>query len=78
MAGVDLSKRVISLWAAVAIRQQGALVCLLALGVFLAEVTRLVSISRVGLPKPTIVWLDYLIAELVLPLTIAGARNASH
>ena len=67
MAGVYLSTGVISFWAAFTIRQQGTLVYLLALGVFLAGVGRLVSISRVGLPKPAGVWLGYLVPELVLP-----------
>jgi len=73
MAGVYFSTGVISLWAAFTIRQQGTLVYLLALGVFLAGVGRLVSISRVGLPKPAAVWLGYLIPELVLPIVIAAA-----
>jgi hypothetical protein len=78
MAGVYFSTGVISLWAAITIRQQGTLVYLLALGVFLAGIGRLVSISRVGLPKPTAVWLGYLIPELVLPFVIAAAHYASH
>jgi hypothetical protein len=78
MAGVYFSTGLISLWAAITIRQQGTLVYLLALGVLLAGVGRLVSISRVGLPKPTAVWLGYLIPELVLPFVIAGAHYASH
>ena len=78
MAGVYLSVGFISLWAAVTIRQQGTLVYLLALGVLLAGVGRLVSISRVGLPKPTAVWLGYLIPELVLPFVIVGAHYACH
>lgn len=73
MAGVYFSTGVISLWAAFTIRQQGTLVYLLALGVLLAGVGRLVSISRVGLPKPAAVWLGYLIPELVLPIVIAAA-----
>ena len=73
MAGVYFSTGVISFWAAFTIRQQGTLVYLLALGVFLAGVGRLVSMSRVGLPKPTAVWLGYLIPELVLPVVIAVA-----
>jgi hypothetical protein len=73
MAGVYLSTGVISFWAAFTIRQQGTLVYLLALGVFLAGVGRLVSISRVGLPKPAGVWLGYLVPELVLPVIIAAA-----
>jgi hypothetical protein len=76
MAGIYFSTGVISLWAAITIRQQGTLVYLLALGVFLAGVGRLVSISRVGLPKPSAVWLGYLIPELVLPLIIAVAHYA--
>ena len=77
MAGVYLSTGLICLWAALTIRQQGLLVYLLALGVLLAGVGRLVSISKVGLPKPTSVWLGYLIPELVLPFVIAGAHYAS-
>ena len=76
MAGVYLSTGLICLWAGLTIRQQGFLVYLLALGVLLAGVGRLVSISKVGLPKPTAVWLGYLIPELVLPFVIAGAHYA--
>jgi hypothetical protein len=68
---VYLSTGLISLWAALTIRQQGTLVYLLALGVFMAGVGRLVSIRKVGLPKPTAVWLGYLIPELTLPIVIA-------
>lgn len=80
MAGVYLSTGFISLWAAITIRQQGTLVYLLALGVFLAGVGRLVSIGTVGLPTPAAVWLGYLIPELVVPVIIAVAhrRVASH
>ena len=78
MAGVYFSTGLISLWAAITVRQQGTLVYLLALGVLLAGIGRLVSISRVGLPKPTAVWLGYLIPELVLPFVIAGAHYVSH
>lgn len=77
MAGVYLSTGLISLWAAITIRQQGTLVYLLAAGVLLASIGRLVSIRLVGLPKPTAVWLGYLIPELVLPFVIAGAHYAS-
>jgi hypothetical protein len=78
MAGVYFSTGLINLWAGVTIRQQGTLVYLLALGVFLAGVGRLVSIRRVGLPKPSAVWLGYLIPELVLPLVIAVAHYSGH
>jgi hypothetical protein len=76
MAGVYLSTGLICLWAAITVRQQGTLVYLLALGVLLAGVGRLVSIGRVGLPRPTAVWLGYLIPELVLPFVIAIAHYA--
>jgi energy-converting hydrogenase Eha subunit A len=75
MAGVYFSTGVINLWAAITIREQGTLVYLLALGVFLAGVGRLVSIAKVGLPKPTGVWLGYLIPELLLPIIIALAHH---
>src|ERR1041385_7044322 len=64
MAGVYLSTGFICLWAGLTIRQQGVLVDLLALGVLLAGVGRLVSIRKVGLPQPTAVWLGYLVPEL--------------
>jgi hypothetical protein len=76
MAGVYFSTGVISLWAAITIRQQGFLVYLLALGVLLAGIGRLVSIGKVGLPKPAAVWLGYLVPELVLPFVIALAHHA--
>jgi hypothetical protein len=78
MAGVYFSTGLISLWAALTIRQQGFLVYLLALGVLLAGIGRLVSISKVGLPKPAVVWLGYLVPELLLPVIIAVAHRASH
>ena len=77
MAGVYFSTGLISLWAALTIREQGFLVYLLALGVMLAGIGRLVSISKVGLPKPSAVWLGYLIPELLLPVVIAVAHHAA-
>jgi len=77
MAGVYLSTGVISFWAAATIRRQGTLVFLLALGVLLAGIGRLVSISQVGLPEPAAVWLGYLIPELLLPVVIAVAQLAT-
>ena len=78
MAGVYLSTGLISLWAAITVRQQGPLVYLLALGVLLAGIGRLVSISQVGLPEPAAVWLGYLIPELLLPVVIALAHRATN
>lgn len=78
MAGVYFSTGVINLWAAITIRRQGTLVYLLALGVFLAGIGRLVSISQVGLPEPAAVWLGYLIPELLLPVIITVAHMATN
>jgi hypothetical protein len=78
MAGVYLSTGLISFWAASTIRHQGMLVYLLALGVLLAGIGRLVSISQVGLPAPSAVWLGYLIPELLLPVVIAVAQAATN
>lgn len=75
MAGVYFSTGIISLWAGITIRQQGTLVYLLALGVLLAGIGRLVSIGKVGLPKPAAVWLGYLIPELLLPVIIVVAHH---
>jgi|MudIll2142460700_1097286.scaffolds.fasta_scaffold249966_2 cytochrome c oxidase assembly factor CtaG len=77
MAGVYLGTGIISFWAAITIRQQGTLVYLLALGVLLAGIGRLVSISQVGLPAPAAVWLGYLTPELLLPVVIAVAHTAT-
>lgn len=77
MAGVYLATGIISAWTAGTIRQQGTLVYLLALGVLLAGIGRLVSMSQVGLPQPAAVWLGYLIVELLFPVVIAVAHKAS-
>lgn len=77
MAGIYFSTGVIAFWAARTIRSQGTLVYLLAFGVFLAGVGRLVSISQVGLPTPAAVWLGYLIPELMLPVVIALSHRAA-
>jgi hypothetical protein len=77
MAGVYFSTGLINLWAAITIRRQRTLVYLLALGVLLAGVGRLVSMSQVGLPEPAAVWLGYLIPELLLPVVIAVAHTAT-
>jgi peptidoglycan/LPS O-acetylase OafA/YrhL len=74
MAGVYLSTGIISLWAALTVRRQGTLVLLIALGVLLAGIGRLVSIAQVGLPEPAWLWLAYLVPELLLPFVIAAAH----
>ena len=78
MAGVYLTTGIINFWAASTIRQQGTLVYLLALGVLLAGIGRLVSISQVGIPEPAAVWLGYLTPELLLPVVIAVAHTATN
>lgn len=77
MAGVYFSTGVISLWTALTIRRQGTLVYLLAFGVLMAGVGRLVSMSQVGLPQPAAAWLGYLIPELLLPVIIAAAHGST-
>ena len=76
MAGVYLSTGFIALWAAVTVREQGTLVYLLALGVLLAGIGRLVSIANVGLPQPSALWLGYLVPELLIPVVMALAHRA--
>ena len=76
MAGIYLGTGIICLWAGITVRQQGTLVYLLALGVLLAGCGRLLSMAKVGLPKPSGVWLGYLVPELVLPFVMAGAQYA--
>ena len=75
MAGVYFSTGVINFWAATTIRTQGTLVYLLALGVLMAGVGRLVSISQVGLPEPAALWLGYLVPELLLPVVIVWSHR---
>lgn len=77
MAGVYLSMGVICAWAAFTVEQQTTLVYLIAFGVAMAAVGRLVSISQVGLPEPASVWLVYLLPELVLPVVMALAQWAT-
>lgn len=78
LAGVYLGCGFIGLWAAVTIRQHSTLIFLIALAVFLGGIGRLVSISQVGLPQPTGVWLGYLIPELLIPCVIVLAQMATN
>lgn len=75
MAGVYFATGLICLWAALTIRQQGTLVYLIALGVFLAGCGRLVSMATVGLPEPKALWLGYLVPELVVSIVVAVAHS---
>lgn len=75
MAGVYLSMGFIAAWAAATIRQQGTLVYLVALGVAMAAVGRLVSMGQVGLPEPAATWIGYLVPELVVPVILVLAHR---
>ncbi|HMV77196.1 MAG TPA: DUF4345 domain-containing protein [Leptospiraceae bacterium] len=75
MAGVYLSMGMISIWTAWTVRTQSTLIYLIALGVFLGAVGRLVSIAAVGLPEPASVWIGYLVPELVFPFIILAAQT---
>ena len=77
MAGIYLATGLISAWAATTIREQGTLVYLVALGVFLGGTGRLVSMSIVGLPEPHGLWIGYLVPELLVPIVIAIAHTVS-
>jgi hypothetical protein len=77
MAGIYLSTGFINLWAARTIREQGTLVYLLALGVFMAGTGRLISMTQVGLPEPHGLWIGYLVPELLVPIVIAVAHAMS-
>ena len=77
MAGIYFSTGLINLWAGMTIRRQGTLVYLIALGVFLAGVGRLLSMSQVGLPQPAALWLAYVVPELLLPIVVVIAHRAS-
>jgi hypothetical protein len=77
MAGIYLGSAIIALWAGATVRRQGTLIVLIALAVFLGGLGRLASISHVGLPQPTAVWLGYLIPELALPWVIIIAHLLS-
>ena len=74
MAGVYLSTGFIAMWAGITVKEQGMLVYLLALGVLLAGLGRVLSISMVGLPEPRAVWIGYMVPELLLPFVIAIAH----
>ena len=77
LAGIYLGCGIISLWAAITIRQQGMLLYLLALGVSLGALGRIVSMAKVGVPDPPALWFGYAASELILPLIIVVAHYAT-
>jgi hypothetical protein len=74
MAGIYFGTGVICLWSALTVRQQGPLVYLIALAVFMAGLGRVASMAIVGLPEPKALWIGYLVPELLLPIVMAGAH----
>jgi hypothetical protein len=74
MDGIYLMSGVMGLWAASTIREHNTLVVLMAATVFVGGLGRVLSISKVGLPEPHIVWITYLVPELVLPWIIIAAQ----
>src|SRR5437667_7259814 len=78
LAGIYLGCGIIAAWAAVTIRQQGTLIYLIALAVFIAAIGRLISMAKVGLPEPHALWLAYVISELVIPVIIVAAHRTTH
>lgn len=77
LGGIYLSMGVIIFWAAVTIRQQRTLIYLIAFGIVVAAIGRLLSMSKVGLPEPAGLWLSYVGSELVFPVIIAAAHWAT-
>jgi Domain of unknown function (DUF4345) len=75
LAGIYFGCGLICAWAGFTVRQQGTLVYLIGAAVFLAGCGRLLSISIVGLPQPSAVWLGYMIPELVLPWVMVAAHR---
>jgi hypothetical protein len=76
LAGIYLGCGFIAAWAAITVRQQGTLIYLIALAVFIAAIGRLVSMAKVGLPEPHALFLAYVGSELILPLIIVVAHRA--
>ncbi len=74
MAGIYLMSGVTGLWVAATVRQHDTLIFLMALTVLLGGLGRVLSISKVGLPDPPLVWLGYLAPELLLPFVIVAAQ----
>lgn len=78
MAGIYLTCGIISLWAAITIRNQNILIYLIALGGLLGGVGRLISMQMVGLPEPHALWLSYLGSEIILPVIIIIAHSITN
>jgi hypothetical protein len=77
LAGVYFSVGIICGWAAFTVTQQPVLPYLIAFGVAMAALGRLVSIAIVGLPEPHAVWIGYLVPEMVLPVLLVWGQWAT-
>ena len=77
LAGIYLGCGFIAAWAAVTVRQQGTLIYLIALAVFIAAIGRLISMAKVGLPEPHALWLTYVLSELVIPVILVAGQYAT-
>lgn len=78
MAGIYLGCGIISLWAGITIARQNTLVFLLALGLLLGGAGRLISISVVGLPEPSGLWIGYLVPEILLPVVMSISQSITN
>lgn len=74
MAGIYLACGIISGWAGVTISKQNTLVFLICAGVLLGGIGRLISMSIVGMPEPSTLWLGYLGSEIVVPIVAIVAQ----
>lgn len=78
MAGLYVACGIISLWAGITIVRQNTLVLLVALGVLLGGMGRLISIATVGLPEPAGLWIGYLVPELLLPVVLVISQGITN
>ena len=78
LGGIYLMSGVTGLWVAMTVQRHDILIFLLASTVLMGGIGRLISISKVGLPEPSAVWLAYLIPELLIPFIIIAAQIVTH
>ncbi len=78
MAGIYLTCGIISFWTAITIKSQNTLIYFIALGGLLGASGRLISMQKVGIPEPSILWLIYLSSEIILPIIIFIAHNQTN
>ena len=74
LGGIDIGIGMIAAHNSHTVRQQSTLSYILALAVFLGGCGRLMSTSKVGLPKPAGLWLFKMVLEFILPLVLGFAQ----